>query len=906
MFPQVFGPAELCFNAISYLIAIPGKVSKVYETLGVLFGKIYVFLSQFKIYERIERYSNVDTALKSTIHKLLVSFVNICGLYINRLKPAFWAKFRVTAKVALFDEDSGVGAELATFEALAQEQRDMVGTLSLEAVLDNRSKLAELRAVLNVSDQKLDEIRTRSIEIKKVAEEGFGVLIAADKGRKTEELKQQQLIKIEKKLGVKDSSTATPQANISDCVPDTGSWLDSIQEYRDWADRETTADPVLFLTGNENSGKSFLTSAIIRKLQTRYGQGDTGGTRTCVAYYFFPKGSEKADEKLQQVETALKWMSLQIAQDDIVYRKEMASLCDAKDCPDLSSLGFAELWEKLGFGSFKTNVTYYLLFEGVDQLAERMAKPFLEILSKMKDSSSGSNQLRLRVIVTGQEKSFGEDSLRWVPRINIGKHNQIDIEKYIDQQLEKMNNLQADSAEKDELRRLIRIDLPKQAQGDFFKVRYSLDAISKERWAEGITRILSEAGEDRDTILRKEIVKCNEKLSTEDIEDLNELLAWVVFGQWWLTVEQLETALFLRHDKTSLQPLKNKLNKEFSKFFEVDKDGVVSINTDMKDLVTKANEEIEPRVKELAPGMISENEIKMVKKFLWTFCDQDVFEKFGFDEFFAQKARTSATIGINEKDAHLTILKQSLKLLIREDDGKTKSLALYALAKLPTHLGNIADPTKLSLSDKTFIETALFKVLTNEDIVERRWQNDSELLRNWGDETTAVETAWRWLKNSPVVRALRETPESWLSDEAPNSNVESRVLRKVIRVMAKHWLRGREWEVNDAFPWVQSFATKVSPFQSFCRGILRSHNRCKSRKETSASSQALTTSIGPMCLMSQERSTSPIVSSRLRCGSRQSLKSKTWTRSGTSGLVRPICNIKTTTVPLRLFGKQKS
>src|SRR5256885_199131 len=124
-------------------------------------------------------------------------------------------------------------------------------------------------------------------------------------------------------------------------------------------------------------------------------------------------------------------------------------------------------------------------------------------------------------------------------------------------------------------------------------------------------------------MLRREIAKSNETLSTEDIEDLNELLAWVVFGQRLLTIEQLETVLFLRHDKTSLQPLKDRLNKEYSKFFEVDKGGFVSINTDMQNLITMAegddvSEKIGSKTKELESVKISESEIRMVKKFLWT------------------------------------------------------------------------------------------------------------------------------------------------------------------------------------------------------------------------------------------------------------------------------------------------
>lgn len=53
----------------------------------------------------------------------------------------------------------------------------------------------------------------------------------------------------------------------------------------------------------------------------RYGQGHGTLTRTYIAYYIFPKSSDKADEKLQDVTTALKWMPLQIAQDDILIQE---------------------------------------------------------------------------------------------------------------------------------------------------------------------------------------------------------------------------------------------------------------------------------------------------------------------------------------------------------------------------------------------------------------------------------------------------------------------------------------------------------------------------------------------------------------------------------------------------------
>jgi hypothetical protein len=47
MFLEVFGPADLCFNAISILIDIPSNVIEFHEAVDGLFEEVSVFLSQF-------------------------------------------------------------------------------------------------------------------------------------------------------------------------------------------------------------------------------------------------------------------------------------------------------------------------------------------------------------------------------------------------------------------------------------------------------------------------------------------------------------------------------------------------------------------------------------------------------------------------------------------------------------------------------------------------------------------------------------------------------------------------------------------------------------------------------------------------------------------------------------------
>ena len=76
----VFGPATLCFNAISFLIDVPNKIAAVYEGIGNLFQEMSHTLVLFRIYGN---YKKLDLELKEGTHKLMVSFVRICGLSIK-------------------------------------------------------------------------------------------------------------------------------------------------------------------------------------------------------------------------------------------------------------------------------------------------------------------------------------------------------------------------------------------------------------------------------------------------------------------------------------------------------------------------------------------------------------------------------------------------------------------------------------------------------------------------------------------------------------------------------------------------------------------------------------------------------------------------------------------------------
>ena len=153
----VFGPANLCFNAMQFLIDIPAKVSKFHEGLALLFEKISTFMKQFKVYQRIEQYAKVDVELKQSTHKLLIAFVDVCGLSIDAVSGSKLKKMWTVAKIALFEDDSGVQEKLKEFQMLIDHQSQISDAVTLEHVVKTEHMLSEMSKALDDSTQLLAE-----------------------------------------------------------------------------------------------------------------------------------------------------------------------------------------------------------------------------------------------------------------------------------------------------------------------------------------------------------------------------------------------------------------------------------------------------------------------------------------------------------------------------------------------------------------------------------------------------------------------------------------------------------------------------------------------------------------------------------------------------------------------------
>ncbi|KAJ0280469.1 hypothetical protein COL922a_014450, partial [Colletotrichum nupharicola] len=155
----VFGPANLCFNALSFLLDILQKVAEFHGEINAIFAEVGPALAQFRIYQRMEENTRVDEALRTSIDQVMTSFVDICANCINIHREGRWKSFKRNAKRVLLDEGS-VREELDNFKKLTQDQMNVQATLTLEVALETNVGVAFIKTSVGEIDSATRVIKT--------------------------------------------------------------------------------------------------------------------------------------------------------------------------------------------------------------------------------------------------------------------------------------------------------------------------------------------------------------------------------------------------------------------------------------------------------------------------------------------------------------------------------------------------------------------------------------------------------------------------------------------------------------------------------------------------------------------------------------------------------------------------
>lgn len=508
-------------TALGFVFDIPEAIKGYEDAVDQVFTEVSSALSQFRIYSSMEE---LNEDLIKQIHLVMVSFVKLCAHVVKYRQGGKWARFVQKAK-SVFDDDSGLSSEMTGFKRLLQQQRDVEGTLTL--------------AVVVKSHRDLVMVLERSALLIKTTEETKQIASETQKGvqsLKDDADRSKMLIKIRDTLGLSpmvrlDAMTTQTVTNISErCLGGTGSWIWTHEHYQGWTTQAKGRDfpHILVVSGPPSSGKTSASAMITKRLEEQK-------NRTYVAHYFFPASTKKSDDE-NSAPGALKYMAFQIARSNGTLLKALGKACEAGPSQfrrPANTESLDSLWDELKIGAVGSGAVYYLVFDGIENLPAKQAEVLLKFVFGPK--FSGDSAGKVRVLVAGSDDLFERPGIPGIDgawRIRMENENTDDMRLYIDEALAKRGMLQRTKPDSDQrkARDKIREKLPNNVKGSYSLLQFGLDDVmrllSTRSAAQELDRVLGQTISSHETAIKN----LQRSLSADEINDLNEILKWVLFG----------------------------------------------------------------------------------------------------------------------------------------------------------------------------------------------------------------------------------------------------------------------------------------------------------------------------------------------------------------------------------------
>ncbi|CAJ2506717.1 Uu.00g079030.m01.CDS01 [Anthostomella pinea] len=520
-------------------------------------------------------------------------------------------------------------------------------------------------------------------------------------------------------------------------IEGSGDWLDDHALFASWVKGSDQVKPILGLQGKTGAEAS---------------KALPPGPRWRTTFLSLtPKVSPDKRDAVDVLSKSLLW---QLWEADEPFLKSMADVGEKSGVFE----NHVDMWTQLLFENddrSSIDITFFLVIDGLGKNVKDLTKLLHMETFKLVDQVEGIQY----------------------DKITLGETNKKDIELYINQ---RMNHIETLMDEKNaHVRQEIIKALTESTDGDYYEIGSALDKISKTDDPATINEYLKDAGKQRPELIDAQIENLNQTLDAKGTGEINEMILWVDYSYEWQNLGEMEAMLVLRTDKASsagLLSLESKIRLKKYSLFSVDNQGLIDYT------VTEIREQIPDRkaalddtynggVKEILPA-----EVNLVKHYLSTVCPADVYEKFGFDEFFDRKMiRRANSIWRDRDNAHITIALRCMACIEEPRTEKTEKLQRYAVDQLCYHLRD----TVLPLADRTLKRKAsamLARLFTDEYAVESLFRlssatEDAELdsldygtdmipesFHCWVMSNQGAQIVGTWFKDAAVIQGIEDTP----------------------------------------------------------------------------------------------------------------------------------------------------
>ncbi|KAK1141293.1 hypothetical protein N8T08_009197 [Aspergillus melleus] len=797
---MAFPPSSLCFGAAMYLVNAAHGVSASYDAIADLFVTLKDFLVRLQVYNR----EDLPSELQAKLAEILATLLEIFARSTKVVRGGSLGRVLHFTKNILLGRDETLQGLVGRLEKQCQSEHRLVGAETLteskktgKAVAGIAVTVTETSMAVQEGNIKIDEVSlgVQSISVgqeefrQEMREEIKGVMaaIVSTGGNGTKDIQHQEAIKkiLEPSVSPLDIYNDIAKRR----VPGTGDWIRTEQLFRAWTDQE---NPVLWVSGNPGSGKSFLSENIISFLQEIHPQGVNHPSRTSIGYFFF----KDSNPETRSFHRALRDLAYQIYQNDPLYQRYIQQNCHSPQ--DVKTIQSA--WRTLFLNYFADTAagdsSVFLVFDGVDEAFQEDRQTFLGLLSDLRCADPHS--MRIHIVLVGRPEIFDDlaEALdASLPTIHVDwRKNSNDIAHYVETSIKKSRVLsRAPKALRDEIEET----LTQNAQGMFVWVDLMLRELSKKTRASSIRDALTKAPRGLDQMLRHVLENYSTLLRDEEPDDLNEMLAWVTCAQRPLTLGELDTLLKIRSaEGDGVFNLENMLRKQYASFFTlVREDGLTTadLQGDGSSLYKAESETIDDDGLEDV-----ENETDFDSSSSTTnviFCHASIGDFFRDPSQGKVSAGEGCTpLGVRIVEARVHTLKFCLEMIcgLREplNPEDSESMEAYALNAWDDHLLQAVPVIEqIAPADKQIIAQLLLLMLRDEAAI-KRWLSHKSydfITRENLDPFIA------FLTDRSIRDTLDEETLSWLLSaiEKPGE-----FYRSAATLSMKEWLDRDHWATD--------------------------------------------------------------------------------------------------------------
>ncbi|KAI1743057.1 hypothetical protein F4680DRAFT_391582 [Xylaria scruposa] len=807
----VFQPADVCYNALTFVIKAWRGYQGMFESLTELLEQCVEFLNRLTYYAK----SGMDAKLTKVACRHLQLFIEICDRAL-RLSHKRSKLMAFTKHLFLIDDD--VKNLLVQMKNLVGEEHLLVSAQTFkssnEAAANSRSNLT----LAKKADTKLDVLMNDKNE-----------------QRRTEEIqkwKEALISALDFEPSEFNSSTREPKEpkerwrdiwrKHREVADGTGDWINEHQSFKSWM--RGTSSSILGIEGGEGTGKTLLAANIIMLLQ-KPNAVDELNSKSAVSYYFIETDSKATTDKKDIGYSISKYLLWQLAKEDKAFLRSVAHICEKTK----SFKNHQDMWMQLLLENDDRVNKDSVFFIVIDGLGDDIAI-LAQLLEKL---SNNSARHRIRVLLTGKPSTF--KTLRSMESVTFDKigiegSNGTDIELFIRARLERMDMLKDhDRPDVSEMRDRI-FDTLKTKTRDYFKLSSVLDNIAQSSGDIGeINGYLEMAGQTGHHQLMKEIEQLNRTRSQREINEINEIIRWINSSCTWQDPGQMEAVLALRTSnesgqQTSLLSLRSKISTKYSLFSIID--GYVDYR------LPEWKESIPHKRREKGAEGSSDSEeihpaeINMLKHYLSNVCPKDVYDKFGFEDFFNNKlSRKGNYICQDSDNADIILALRCLTCLVEQRTDTIKRMHSYAQNHLYSHLKR----TDLSLADRELraeVGEKLVTLFTTEygiesflyldpvsDMQESIYSLKSipESWNPWLASEDGVDLLSMWFKDSAVLERVKGH-EFVVAYNATGANRRDLLFALGLKQAASRLFReeSSKRQSLDAFTFITSFLQKCT------------------------------------------------------------------------------------------------